>query len=130
MAMTMDATAKAALIMSTQLGSVIRISSLARKLNSTLAISFQVLTVILLMEYSILGAFVGAHIGKPCSFLRLCLPLSEHLYCDSNFTCRCRSDLPGKRCTPPSPAAHTRSILDDILTIYFSLLHPYFTLIL
>ena len=95
--MTMGATAKGTFIMSTQLGSVNGISSLVRKLESTFAISFQVLTVILLMEYSILGAFVGAHLGKPCNFLRICLPLSQYIYCDSNFTCRCRSDLPGKQ---------------------------------
>lgn len=57
----------------------------------------RVFTVILLIEYSIMNNFVDGHLGEKCnSILKTCLPLSPNIYCDANFRCRCKSDLPGK----------------------------------
>jgi len=38
---------------------------------------------------------VFGHIGEPCnSLLKMCLPLSTHMYCDANNICQCKSEFP------------------------------------
>ena len=38
---------------------------------------------------------VECHIGQPCnSILRVCIPISSHVYCDANNTCRCKKEYP------------------------------------
>ncbi|XP_054161769.1 uncharacterized protein LOC128959780 [Oppia nitens] len=71
--------------------------------------------------YSVFGfTRVECHIGQQCSLLRMCLPISSHVYCDESNICRCKKEYPisvgphsclapkqvGERCSHPEECTH------------------------
>jgi len=88
--------------------------NLARTLSESFVLYIYII-LIFVAEFSFNFAF--GHIGEPCnSLIGVCLPYSDHVYCDNEKKCRCKPEYPvvimphtckkpksvGQRCSHPN----------------------------
>jgi len=57
-------------------------------------LDFNINTISILL-FTFMSIKVDCHIGEPCnSLLKMCFPVSPHIYCDSQNICRCKKEYP------------------------------------